>query len=186
MNKLDVLKNYKFQINDRVYSKDYDANGTVVSLSQNIVFNEDTNEYEIANYYGVEFDTDDEELYNIHEYELKLIPRELKFPSLYKHFKGQYYGVIGISLPINEINEYDAVETSKHTEVDRLVSVYYIQNENKYVHLCDSSKDVLVVYRPVYLGGRQLYARPLEMFLSEVDREKYPNVEQRFRFEEVK
>lgn len=42
----------------------------------------------------------------------------------------------------------------------------------------------LTVYRPLY-GEKGLYARPEEMFLSEVDREKYPNVRQRFRFEKL-
>ena len=40
----------------------------------------------------------------------------------------------------------------------------------------------VVVYRGLY-GKTPLYVRDLEMFASVVDKEKYPNTEQKYRFE---
>ena len=44
------------------------------------------------------------------------------------------------------------------------------------------TREKYVVYRALY-GDTELYIRPYEMFLEEVDREKYPNVEQKYRFQ---
>ena len=64
--------------------------------------------------------------------------------------------------------------------------VYRHFKGNKYivedVAIDSETDEYLVLYRALY-GEGLLYARPMKMFLSAVDREKYPDVKQEWRFE---
>ena len=48
----------------------------------------------------------------------------------------------------------------------------------------ESGRD-MVLYKALY-DDLKLYVRPMDMFLSEVDHDKYPDIKQQYRFEEYK
>lgn len=56
---------------------------------------------------------------------------------------------------------------------------YYLVED---IAIHSENKEKYVVYRALY-DDTKLYIRSYDMFLSEVDHEKYPNVTQKYRFE---
>lgn len=68
----------------------------------------------------------------------------------------------------------EAGQKYKHFKIGKIVTVIGISRHTE-------TEEVTVVYD--YEGN--IWNRPLEMFMSEVDRRKYPNVSQKYRFELV-
>lgn len=83
------------------------------------------------------------------------------------------------------------VESGGYYKMEREVKIHgiYKHFKNKYYIVEDvayhsETKEEYVVYRRLY-GDSSLWIREKQMFLSEIDHKKYPDVKQKWRFELV-
>ena len=86
------------------------------------------------------------------------------------------------------MNREEAQKKAAELRKFRLGSVYKHFKGNYYI-LMDigvhsETSELMVIYKAVKNPG-MTWIRPLEMFDSDVDKEKYPDVEQKLRFEPV-
>ena len=86
---------------------------------------------------------------------------------LTRHFKSFCDSAYNFDRPIPQKGE-----KYKHFKIGKIVTIIGISRHTE-------TEEISVVYE--YEG--HIWNRPLEMFMSEVDKEKYPNTEQKYRFE---
>ena len=81
----------------------------------------------------------------------------------------------------------------KHFKRETVSEEELVNNPNKYLYKIigtathTETKETVMIYKPLYevdcLNGADYAARPLDMFMSEVDHDKYPDIKQKYRFE---
>lgn len=114
--------------------------------------------------------------------------RTLKTNTVYKHFKNKLYVVISATIPIDSLPDYaydNHAFSSTFTETDNnIIKIFNI--DGILYHLKDDYDKPLVIYKSLYSDIVSSYARDLDMFLSPVDKIKYPDVKSTYRFEVLK
>lgn len=81
---------------------------------------------------------------------------------------------------MREFQPNDIVRHFKRETVDPATTDYLYRIVGTAIH--SETKEKYMVYQGLY-DDCEMYIRPFEMFMSEVDREKYPEIRQKYRFE---
>ena len=86
------------------------------------------------------------------------------------------------------VHIFDSGNIVSHFKRKELTEEELKENPNKYLYKLigignhTETNEQMVIYKACY-GDKETYCRPADMFFSKVDREKYPNAKQTFRFE---
>ncbi|MCR4903050.1 MAG: DUF1653 domain-containing protein [Butyrivibrio sp.] len=79
-------------------------------------------------------------------------------------------------------NSGDIVKHFKRETADPKSSAYLYRIIGIATHT--ETREPMMVYQALY-GDLKLYVRPYEMFMEKVDKEKYPDIKQLYRFEKT-
>lgn len=84
---------------------------------------------------------------------------------------------------MREFSPGDIIQHFKRETVDQNSMQYLYEFIGVATH--SETRDRVVVYRALY-GDKGMFVRPYEMFMEEVDHDKYPEIRQKYRFEKIR
>lgn len=105
--------------------------------------------------------------------------------GIYRHFKNKlYYGIAHTKkVSESELVVDNIFTTINATHTEKLITIpVYVLKDGSFVTTTDEE---FAFYTALYGETGCYYLRPIEMFLSKVDKVKYPEVEQEYRLEYI-
>lgn len=171
------------------------VNGLILENIYKVIEVFSSNPYD--KYFRIIDDNGEEQAWNSENFEV--IEQDIIYPAIYRHFKhGHYYATVGIAKPVSDIEfkkmhnaSNDGELYAEYTEIKMLNEIDIVINEKNIViikndgELYAKGTEELVIYVSLY-DNHIFYARPLEMFAGLTDKIKYPESNQKFKFELVR